>query len=221
MTLFVTDHPQLKRIRDMSRYKDPSFHSAFLFLFAALVLSGCGDDESSGDANTAAATLPAYERIPDCDGLAALLGDLVSGLTPADDDGEPGRYQEDGRYGVNCTWLTPRVRNDNAFEMVKGGSLTVGITVDPRDSSDEKTLRDLGMVYDDARVEALGGYVVDMGGKLDPAAQLGMVGPQVVVGHVNISFAAGGLYLQKVEELRNVTNDRVIEAAVTLHRSLR
>ncbi|KAF0804004.1 soluble lytic murein transglycosylase [Alcanivorax xiamenensis] len=205
----------------MNRYKDRLFHSTFLFLFAAFVLTGCGDDESSGDAGAATATLPSYGRIPDCGDMATTLGDLVSGLTPADDDDELGRYQHDDRYGVNCTWLTPRTQSDNAFEMVKGGSLAVSITVDPQGSSDEKTLRDLGMVYDDPRVEELGGYVVDMGGKLDPGAQLGMIGPQVVVGRVNVSFAAGGLYLQKVEELKVITNDRVIEAAVALHRSLR
>ncbi|MCG6541371.1 hypothetical protein MCB86_14930 [Pseudomonas sp. KSR10] len=77
------------------------------------------------------------------------------------------------------------------------------------------------MIYDDHRVEDIGGFVVDPSKQLDPDAQLGIVGPQVVVGRVTVTAAAGGIALQKVESMRGITNDQAIEGAVAVHKMLR
>ncbi|MBB1061734.1 lytic murein transglycosylase [Marilutibacter spongiae] len=199
---------------------------------AGVVLTACALCACGADAPDAAPTAralspeeaPSFEALPDCDEMALLLGGLVDGLVPADGaESGQGKHGDSYTYGVSCTWLTPRTRSDNAFEAVKGGSLAVGITVSelPRDPDDEAIMRGMGMVFDDPRAEAIGGYVVTMDRSFDPAAPLGIVGPQVVIGPTTIIATAGGLYLGEVEELAPITNDRAIGASVALYEAIR
>ncbi len=196
-------------------------------LLLACAMTACGKD--SPDAVQATTRLapeaPSLEALPDCDEMASLLGGLVDGLVPVDDsESGQGKHRDGAIYGVGCTWMTPRTRSDNIFEAVKGGSLTVGITVSelPQDPvEDEAIMRGMGMVFDDPRAKAVGGYVVTLDSSFDPAAPLGIVGPQVLIGPTTIVFAAGGLYLGEVEELATITNDRAIGTSVALYEAIR
>ncbi|GAB3345499.1 lytic murein transglycosylase [Marilutibacter aestuarii] len=196
-------------------------------MLTACTMCACGAD-SPGAAPTAGALsprAPSLEALPDCDEMAALLGGLVDGLVPVDDaESGQGKHRDGAIYGVGCTWLTPRAKSDSVFEAVKGGSLAVGITVsnlpaDPAD--DEAVMREMGMIFDDPRAEAVGGYVVTLDSAFDPAAPLGIMGPQLVIGPTTIIITAGGLYLGEVEELAPITNDRAIDASVALYEAIR
>lgn len=198
----------------------PMPRSALRALLAlALVISGCDDDSGPGAGPQAGYVVPTLEQLPGCDRIAATLGPLVEGLVPAEEEGD-GRYDNVSVYGVSCTWLSEEMTSGNAFEIVKGGGLSVGISVDEV-PPDEAMLRQMGMVYDDPRAEEIGGFVVDMSKKLVPSEQLGIVGPQVVVGRVTIIAAAGGIALQKVESMQGITNDQAIQSAIALHEALR
>lgn len=197
------------------------FNFIVVFLLAGLLpIVGCGESRENGGAmKNLSSSLPEYRDIPDCEGMAKILVGIVSGLTPSDDD-ELGRYQNDRGYGVSCVWLSPSATDASPFEAVKGGSFGVTLNVDQEENFDENQLRKLGMIYDDPRIQSIGGYIVDLGKGFDPAGQVGSTGPLVVVGHVSISFSATGLYLQNVDEMRAITNDRAITGAVKLHRFL-
>ena len=112
------------------------------------------------------------------------------------------------------------MQNADISQQVKGGGLSIGISVDET-PSDEQMLRKMGMVHDDARAEDIGGFVVDVSERMDPSAQLGIIGPQVVVGRVTVTATAAGIALQKVESMEYITNDQAIEAAIAIHRMLR
>ena len=190
-------------------------------LFVSLV--GCGDDKAQNDANNPASktgyVAPSYEDMPDCGQVSAIMGDLVAGLIPVEGD-EYGPYNNGSQYGTSCIWLTQESQSPNPFEAIKVGSFGITIVVE-QDPPIEADLRTLGWVYDDPRVEALNGFVVDATKQLDLSAPVAVVGPQVVVGNVSIVFAATGVALQQTEGLRQITNDRAIDAGVRLHKSLR
>lgn len=188
-------------------------------LTLTLATSGCDDDSGPGSGPQAGYVVPSLEQLPDCGRIATTLGPLIEGLVLVAEEGD-GRYDNVTVYGVSCTWLSQELTSGNVFEMVKGGGLSVGISVDEV-PSDEEMLRQMGMVYDDPRVKEIGGFIVDVSKKLDPSEQLSIVGPQVVVGRVTIIAAAGGIALQKVESMQGITNDQAIQSAVALHKSLR
>lgn len=188
-------------------------------LALALVTGGCDDDGDPGADPSADYVPPTLEQLPNCNQIGATLGPVIDGLVLVDEE-DGGRYDNVNVYGINCTWLSKETQSGNAFEMVKGGGLAIAISVDP-EPSDAMLLRQMGMIYDDHRVEDIGGFVVDPSKQLDPAAQLGIVGPQVVVGRVTVTAAAGGIALQKVESMRGITNDQAIEGAVAVHKMLR
>ncbi|MCQ4257900.1 lytic murein transglycosylase [Stutzerimonas stutzeri] len=185
----------------------------------ALAISGCDGDSSADSGSSAGYVPPTLEQVPTCNQIAATLGPMVDGLVLVEQE-DGGRYDNETVYGISCTWLSQETQSGNVFDTVKGGSLTLGLSVDP-EPSDVELLRQMGMVYDDERVEAIGGFVLDISRQLDPAAQLGIVGPQVVVGRVTITTAAGGIALQKVESLRGITNDLAIAGSVAVHKMLR
>lgn len=196
-----------------------------LVLLLACGLGGCGDEAGSGgqadpDAE-AVVWAPSLDALPDCDEMPALLGGLVDGLIPVDDE-ENGqsKYRNGPVHGVSCAWLTPKAKSESPFEAINGGSFAVSITVDER-PNDEAVLRQMGLVVDDPRVEAIGGYVVSMDKSFDPSEPLGMVGPQVIVGRTTVVINGGGVYLQRVEELAPITNGRAIGASVDLYKALR
>lgn len=188
-------------------------------LALALVTSGCDGDGDPGADASAGYVPPTLEQLPNCNQIGVTLGPMIDGLALVDEE-DGGRYDNVSVYGISCTWLSKEMQSGNAFEMVKGGGLSIGISVDP-EPSDAKLLRQIGMIYDDHRVEDIGGFVVDPSKQLDPAAQLGIVGPQVVVGKVTVIAAAGGIALQKVESMQGITNDQAIEGAVAVHKMLR
>ncbi len=188
-------------------------------LLLALFTSGCDDESDPGSDPSTGYVPPSLEQLPDCDTIAATLGPMVEGMKLVEEEGG-GRYDNVSVYGIGCTWLSPEMQSGNAFEMVKGGGLTIAISVD-QEPSDATLLRQMGMVYDDHRVEDIGGFVIDLSKQLDPAAQLSIIGPQVVVGRVTITVAAGGVALQKVESMQGITNDQAIRGAVAVHNMLR
>ncbi len=188
-------------------------------LALALVTGGCDDDSEPASDPSAGYVPPTLEQLPNCNQIAATLGPMVEGLVLVDEE-DGGRYNNVSVYGIGCTWLSQETQSGNAFEVVKGGSMAIGITID-QEPQDATLLRQMGMVYDDHRVEEIGGFVVDPSKQMDPAAQLGIIGPQVVVGRVTVTTAAGGIVLQKVESMRGITNDQAIEGAVAVHNMLR
>lgn len=188
-------------------------------LVLALATSGCDDEGAPGSDPSAGYVPPTLEQLPDCNKIAATLGPIVDGLVLVEEE-DGGRYDNVSVYGIGCTWLSKEMQTGNAFEMVKGGGLAIGITID-QEPQDATLLRQMGMVYDDHRVEEIGGFVVDLSKQMDPAAQLGIIGPQVVVGRVTVTTAAGGIVLQKVESMQGITNDQAIEGAVAVHNMLR
>jgi hypothetical protein len=188
-------------------------------LALALVTSGCDDEGDPGADPSAGYVPPTLEQLPNCNQIAATLEPMVDALVlVGEEDG--GRYDNVSVYGIGCTWLSQETQSGNVFEVVKGGSLAVGITVD-QEPSDDQLLRQMGMVYDDHRVEEIGGFVIDLSKQMDPAAQLSIIGPQVVVGRVTVTAGAGGIALQKVESMQGITNDQAIEGAVAVHKMLR
>lgn len=189
-------------------------------LFASL--AGCSDDkapDTDHPSPNAGYTAPSFEDMPDCAEVSALLGDLVAGLIPAEGD-EYGPYNHDTQYGTSCVWLTQESQSSNAFEAIKAGSFGITIVVE-QSPPIEADLRSLGWVYDDSRVEAINGFVVDPTKKLDLSAPVAVIGPHVVVGNTSIIFAATGVALQHTDGLQHVTNDRAIDAGVRLQKSFR
>ncbi|MEZ3186567.1 lytic murein transglycosylase [Stutzerimonas xanthomarina] len=191
----------------------------FVLLSLALAASGCSEEEGSASIPKAANAAPTLEQLPKCERIAARLTPLLDGLTLVDQD-DGGRYDNVTVYGISCSWLSREMQNADISQQVKGGGLSIGISVDET-PSDEQMLRKMGMVHDDARAEDIGGFVVDVSERMDPSAQLGIIGPQVVVGRVTVTATAAGIALQKVESMEYITNDQAIEAAIAIHRMLR
>lgn len=191
-----------------------------------LVTAGCTAEQAA--AATASATsapgwLPA-DQMPTCQQLTATLGPLVSDLVLTPSDGANG-VAPDGRvdhpdyYGVSCTWFTKKALS-SSVESFKEGGFGLDVRVDLKHPQQEAGLRSIGLVFDDPRAKAIGGFVIAEH-DADPGEQIGVAGPVVVVGNVSVGTTSVGLYLQKVESLKAITNDRAIEAAVAVHRSLK
>ncbi|WP_454913987.1 lytic murein transglycosylase [Stutzerimonas chloritidismutans] len=191
----------------------------FVLLSFALAASGCSEEEGTASISKAANAAPTLEQLPKCERIAARLTPLLDGLALVDQD-DGGRYDNVTVYGISCSWLSQEMQSGDISQQVKGGGLSIAISVDET-PSDEQMLRKLGMVHDDPRVEDIGGFVVDVSKRMDPSAQLGIVGPQVVVGRVTVTATAAGIALQKVESMQHITNDQAIEAAIAIHRMLR
>lgn len=193
-------------------------------LLLACALQACGEgaappEGAASEAARAASPPPAFEALPDCNEMSSLLGGLVDGLIPVtDDSGAQGKHRDGALYGVGCNWLTPPMPSERPFEVVRGGTLAVGITVGGT-TQDEAALRRMELVYDDPRAAAIGGYVV-MGKPLDLNAPLGVPGPLLIVGETTISVAGSGVYLQPSGELAPITLDRAIAVSVGLYRAL-
>jgi len=167
-----------------------------VLLSLALTANGCSEEEGSASIPKAANAAPTLEQLPKCERIAARLTPLLDGLAQVDlDDG--GRYDNLTVYGISCSWLSREMQNADISQQVKGGGLSIAIFVDET-PSDEQMLRKLGMVHDDARAEDIGGFVVDVSKRMDPSAQLGIIGPQVVVGRVTVTATAAGIAPQKV-----------------------
>lgn len=186
-----------------------------------LVINGCNDSGRQEILQTEKIiqVTPQMEDLPECDEIAAILGDLITDMVPAGEKNSRNHFNNVTAYGVECTWLTQDSLSDDPLTKINTASFGVGITID-ENTLKEAPLREMGMVYDDHRAEEIGGFVVYMGGNLDPREPLGTVGPQVVVGKITVTSAATGELLQREGSSRRVTNDQAIEAAVTLHKSL-
>src|SRR5690554_1325194 len=125
-------------------------------LFASL--AGCGDDNAPDTNNSAPKTgyeTSDFEDMLECAEVSAIVGDLVAGLIPVEEEGY-GPYDTGSQYGTSCAWLTPDSQSPDPYEAIKLGSFGITIVVD-QDPPIEADLRTLGWIYEDPRVEALNG----------------------------------------------------------------
>lgn len=199
-----------RRIRITSR-------SASLAL--ALMVAGCGADTSALADAPAARALPSPADLPSCGSIAAVTGGFLD-QWKLEDDNHWGSEAE-RKYGLSCGWLSPRLLSDNPFEAVKGGSFGITVMVD-FDMQSEADARSIGWVVEDPAVEAIGGHLVFPAGRLDFGKQLGIVGPQVVVGKVAVGAVhAGPMALARAEEARSMTNRRAVDTAIEIHKLMR
>lgn len=202
----------------MGKFRILKLFNVGCLLAGMLIVIACGESrETNTEKKVLSSSPPNYSDIPNCAGMGKILADLVGGLTPSDDD-ELGRYRNDTGYGVTCVWLSKNATDSSPFKVVKGGSFAVTLNIGQKENFDENELRKLGMIYDDPRIQRIGGYIVDIGKDFDLADQVGSAGPLVVLGTMTISFNATGLYLQKVEEMGPITNERAIAGVVKLHK---
>jgi len=200
-------------------------------LAAMLAMTGCtteelaSEDPTAGSADdTVEATgsggyiPPLMEDLPSCDEVFGILGDLTVDLVPQESD-DNGPWGDPRKYGVSCAWVTDEALSGSIEDAMKTSGVAVQVVIE-EDPLVESDYRDLGMIVDDPRMSELGGLLVMPGGKVDLSTDLGMVGPAVVVGPVHISLAAGGAFLGRNDEARNLTNDQAIDGAIALHRAL-
>ncbi|WP_143703889.1 MULTISPECIES: hypothetical protein [Luteimonas] len=146
---------------------------------------------------------PPPEALPNCQAIATVLGDLVTGLDVVDADGS--RQNTPESYGLSCAW---RASAD-------GGALGVIVIVD-REPLTATDMQRAGMYVADPRLAALDGFIAVPDARFEGSEALGPVGPQVIVGAVTVTLATNGQ-----GAIASTTLDRAVDGAVAVHRLLR
>ena len=194
----------------------PSTQRAAALCAALLALAAC-DQAPDPTAPAATRAMPSRDALPDCDQVQATFEGQLAGWKPAQGTG-PWENEMRNSYGLDCSWISPQLQADSAFDIVQGAALMVRINVDPG-ALTAAELRPIGMLVDDPAVEASGGVLVYPGGRLDFAAPLGMVGPEVLIGRVGVSVGKSGIMLvNETHETASITHRRAVDVALAVHR---
>ena len=193
-----------------------SAHRAAIVCTALLALAAC-DQAPDPSAPGATHAMPSRDALPDCDQVQAAFEGQLAGWTPAQGTG-PWENAMRNSYGMDCSWISPQLQAESAFDIVQGAALMVRINVDPG-ALTAAELRQIGMVVDDPAVEEADGVLVYPGARLDFAAPLGMVAPEVLIHRVGVTVGKSGVMLvNETRETASITHRRAVDVALAVHR---
>lgn len=159
----------------------------------------------------------ALDRLPKCADIRALptVSAMISGLRQLP-DGDTWETLNGGVPTLMCNWGTEALVNGGTDLQAHG---VLGVLVSIR-TEFQMTPEDgalAGMRFEDPRVDSLGGWVL-ASPNLDLTDRLGPLGPQVIIGDIEVAVGATGQYLAKADAFAHITSDMAVQAGLEIPR---
>ena len=151
-------------------------------------------------------------RYPSCDEVKTALGPEAAELVIAP-DAENGDTTGSNGLELRCTWMTPQTMSQS-FDVQNYGGISLVIEHDP--SYTEDAYAPLGWNIADPRLSADDAWGITVGGNYQPAEPVGAASVQVVRNGTVVTIAAGGVLLNKVPELADLTQSWAIGAGLAV-----